>query len=107
MEVKKIARLLVTFKKSNASQLLSVLFTGNLRRLHRSKKNHRKIINHQSNQHHTSERHHETIKTSNQNFFQSIFKKNYRNMFVIENKLSLSYQRVKSMHYPESPKVTP
>ena len=28
-------------------------------------------------------------------------------MFVIKNKLSLSYRRVKSMHYPESPKVTP
>ena len=27
-------------------------------------------------------------------------------MFVIENKLSLSNRRVKSMHYPESPKVT-
>ena len=27
-------------------------------------------------------------------------------MFVIEDKLSLSYWRVKSMHYPESPKVT-
>ena len=26
-------------------------------------------------------------------------------MFVIENKLSLSYRRVKLMHYPESPKV--
>ena len=46
------------------------------------------------------------IKTLNRNFFRSIFKKNYRNMFVIENKLLLSYWRVKSMHYPESPKVT-
>ena len=27
-------------------------------------------------------------------------------MFVIKNKLSLSYRRVKSMHYPESPKVS-
>ena len=30
----------------------------------------------------------------------------FRSMFVIENKLSLLYRRVKSMHYPESPKVT-
>ena len=36
-----------------------------------------------------------------------IFYKNFfRSMFVIENKLSLLYRRVKSMHYPESPKVT-
>ena len=28
-------------------------------------------------------------------------------MFLIKNKLSLSYRRVKSMHFPESPKVTP
>ena len=27
-------------------------------------------------------------------------------MFVIKNKLSLSYRWVKSMHYPETPKVT-
>ena len=46
------------------------------------------------------------IKTSYQNFFWSIYKKNYWNLFVIENKLSLSYRRVKSMHYPESPKVS-
>ena len=46
------------------------------------------------------------IKTLNQNFFRSISKKNYQNFFVIENKLLLSYRRVKSMHYPESPKVT-
>ena len=26
-------------------------------------------------------------------------------MFVIENKILLSYRGVKSMHYPESPKV--
>ena len=32
--------------------------------------------------------------------------KNFKNMFVIKNKLSLSYRRGKSMHYPESPKVT-
>ena len=38
-------------------------------------------------------------------FFRSIYKKNFRNLFVIENKFSLSYQRVKLM--PESPKVTP
>ena len=32
--------------------------------------------------------------------------KKFRNMFVIENKLSLLYRRGKSMRYPESPKVT-
>ena len=47
------------------------------------------------------------LKTSNQNFFRSIYKKNYRNKIVIENLLSLSYRRGKSMRYPESPKVKP
>ena len=46
------------------------------------------------------------IKTLNRKFFRSIYQKKFQNMFVIENKLSLSYRRVKSMHYPESPKVT-
>ena len=45
------------------------------------------------------------IKTLNQNFFRSIYTKKFRNMFVIEIKLSLSDRRGKSMHYPESPKV--
>ena len=38
-------------------------------------------------------------------FFLVDLQKKFWNMFVIENKLSLSYRRVKSMHYPESPKV--
>ena len=42
----------------------------------------------------------------NQNIFRSICKKFYRKKFVIKNKLSISYRRGKSMHYPESPKVT-
>ena len=47
------------------------------------------------------------IETLNQNFFRSIYKKNFGNKLVIENKLSLSDRRGKSMQYPESPKVTP
>ena len=46
------------------------------------------------------------IKTSNRNYFRSIYQKNFRKKFVMENKLSLSDRRDKSMHYPESPKVT-
>ena len=45
------------------------------------------------------------IKTLNRNIFRSIYKKFYRKKFVIKNKLSILYRRVKSMHYPESPKV--
>ena len=40
------------------------------------------------------------------NFFLVDLQKNFRNMCVIKNKLSLSDQRGKSMHYPESPKVS-
>ena len=47
------------------------------------------------------------INTLNQNCFRSIHKKIFRNMFVIKNKLLLSYRRGKWMHYPESPKVNP
>ena len=39
-------------------------------------------------------------------FFSVDLQKKFRNMFLIENKLSLSYRRVKSMHNPELPKVT-
>ena len=46
------------------------------------------------------------IKTSNQNYFRSIYQKNLRKKFVIEYKLSLLDRRDKSVHYPESPKVT-
>ena len=41
----------------------------------------------------------------NQNIFRSIYKKFYPKKFVIENKLSISDWRSKSIHYPESPKV--
>ena len=39
-------------------------------------------------------------------FLVSIYKKKYRKKFVIKNKLPISYGRGKSMHYPESPKVS-
>ena len=38
--------------------------------------------------------------------FRSIYINLYRKKFVNENKLLISYRRGKSMHYPESPKVT-
>ena len=47
-----------------------------------------------------------SIKTSNQNIFRLIYKKFYQKKFVIENKLSISDQRGKWIHYPELPKVT-
>ena len=39
-------------------------------------------------------------------FFSVNLQKKFWNKLVIENKLSLSDRRGKSMHYPESPKVT-
>ena len=46
------------------------------------------------------------MKKSNRNIFRSIYINMYRKKLVIENNLSISYRRDKSMHYPESPKVT-
>ena len=91
------------------------LTCGNLRRLHHSKNNHRKII--VIGQIIGSGQIDSFVciksiillmhyKTLNRNIFRSIYINLYRKKIVIKNKLSISYQRGKSMHYPESPKVT-
>ena len=48
----------------------------------------------------------EPIETDKSLYFSVDVQKILPKKFVIENKLSISYRKGKSMHYPELPKVT-